>query len=170
MARNGTERPRDSRTRDEVSRPEESFLVRAPAGAGKTQLLAERYVRLLAMPDVGPDNIVCLTFTRKAAGEMRRRISEILAATIDPGVERTEGVGARVRKLVGESGEKVLKHHGKASVVRRQMNVQTMDAFQRAVVRSDSFRARVMPHFGFAEGARYYDRAVARSEGMTGGL
>ena len=163
-------RPGDWKTRDAVGRPEESFLVRAPAGAGKTQLLAERYVRLLATPNVGPDNIVCLTFSRKAAGEMRRRIVEILMATIDPGAAdaRTRPVGERLRTLVGKAGtEALLKDHGDAAAVKRQMTVQTIDAFQRAVVLADSLRSRVMPHFGRAEGARYYDRAVARDAGMS---
>ena len=72
----------DEKVRVEVIDNPNSFILSAPAGSGKTTVLAKRIIkRLLEIND--PNEIIALTFTKKAANEMRHKVHEILKKKAD---------------------------------------------------------------------------------------
>ena len=127
-------KPADFRERERALDPQGSFIVQAPAGSGKTELLTRRFLSLLARVD-SPEEILAITFTRKAAAEMRLRIletlSEALNRTISPESEfEREGyeLAKAANKRNEECGWDLLSNP-------KRLRVQTIDSFCSSLVR-----------------------------------
>jgi len=74
----------DQKQRDQSLNISDSFIVQAPAGSGKTELITQRYLKLLGTADV-PENILVMTFTNRAVDELKHRIiSSLNRARLHP--------------------------------------------------------------------------------------
>jgi DNA helicase II / ATP-dependent DNA helicase PcrA len=68
--------------RQAVTAPNQSLLVLAGAGSGKTRVLVHRIAWLIQVEGLSPHSVMAVTFTNKAASEMRGRIEDLLAIPV----------------------------------------------------------------------------------------
>jgi len=153
---------------DEIARRDaldttRSFLVQAPAGSGKTELLIQRLLALLARVDE-PERILALTFTRKAAGEMRERVVEALSAAareepLDPNKPHL----AVTRELAYAVLAQDARRGWALALHPARLRIMTFDALTTWIVRNAPFAAGLGPAPGYAEDANglYAEAATA---------
>lgn len=116
----------DQAERQKALNPKQSFIVQAPAGSGKTELLIQRYLTLLAEVN-SPEEIIAITFTKKAASEMRERIIKALTfAATQP--MPTEAHLKQTWTLAKTALEKDAKHDWHLIENPNQCRIQTIDA------------------------------------------
>jgi ATP-dependent helicase/nuclease subunit A len=121
----------DRAAREYAVDPAQNVLLEASAGTGKTRVLVERYVNLLRA-GVEPDHILAITFTRKAAAEMRQRIVDRLREA-----SRTSELdAARWRAIKDRLGD---------------IAISTIDAFCLSLLREFPLEADVDPGFDLAD-------------------
>src|SRR5581483_420221 len=122
---------RDREGRARAVDPRFNVALEASAGTGKTRVLVDRYINLLKA-GVDPANILAMTFTRKAATEMRERI----IATLRDAAARGEITASRWRELRDRTDE---------------IAISTIDAFCLSLLREFPLEADLDPGFDIAD-------------------
>ncbi len=139
----------------------EVIKIEASAGTGKTYRLARRYIDLLMryFPD-GLGSILAITFTNKAAGEMKRRILSWLKETALGGrVEWVEGEISpeeerEIRQRALEAVEYILRNY-------TEFRVGTIDSFVRKIALAGAYEIGLPPRFDIAQHPEpYFERAL----------
>ena len=124
-----------------------NIAVTASAGAGKTATLVERYIELLCQhPEIGVRQVLAITFTQKAAAEMRERIARRLSDALDQ--ELPEPERQRLRQIREDLPA---------------ARISTIHAFCAALLREYPIEADVDPAFAVLEGV---DAAQLRSQAV----
>ena len=124
---------------------DESLIVEAAAGTGKTSELIQRIVAILRSGRTSVDRIVAVTFTRKAAGELRLR----LRVELD-----------RARGLAEHANE--VRNLEDALARLEEARIGTIHSFCAEILRQRPVEARLAPGFeeiDEAQAARVYARA-----------
>jgi ATP-dependent exoDNAse (exonuclease V) beta subunit len=143
----------DAAARERALDVTRSFLVQAPAGSGKTGLLIQRFLALLTQVD-RPERIVAMTFTRKAAAEMRERIVEALRqaareqAPRDEHERRTLELAARALAQDKRQGWQLVAHPARLQIL-------TIDALCAGLASQAPLAS------GIGAGWRFEERAAA---------
>ncbi|HET9468063.1 MAG TPA: UvrD-helicase domain-containing protein, partial [Vicinamibacterales bacterium] len=144
----------DAAARARAVDPAHNVVLEASAGTGKTHVLVDRYLNLLSR-GVEPSNILAITFTRKAAAEMRGRILDELRKRADSG-----GADQKLwREMRERSGD---------------IAISTIDAFCLALLREFPLEANLDPGFEMADETQVprlmeeaLDRALDTGRGLS---
>lgn len=114
-----------------------SFIVQAPAGSGKTELLIQRYLRLLPLVK-NPEEVLAITFTRKAALEMKLRVTSALKQSRD-GFEPRSEHGRLTLSLAADVLARDAAEDWRLIESPGRMRIETVDAFGAGLARSLPF-------------------------------
>ncbi|HET8635917.1 MAG TPA: UvrD-helicase domain-containing protein, partial [Acidobacteriaceae bacterium] len=160
-----TNLPADAAVRERALEPEQSFIVRAPAGSGKTDLLTRRLLKLLASVDE-PEEILAITFTRAATAEMRLRVLDDLkaASRLEPAEDEDERVTlARAALANAEArGWRLLEQP-------HRLNIETIDSLCLRIAQNQPLLSRMGGRLSPSEHAGpLYAEAARRALGRIG--
>jgi ATP-dependent exoDNAse (exonuclease V) beta subunit len=138
-----------------------SFIVQAPAGSGKTELLVQRILTLLAIAD-SPEEILSITFTRKSAGEMKLRVLKALESACNdqpPDTPHAAETWERARSVLArdeEMGWSLLKNPNR-------LQLMTIDSFCAFITRRMPWLARFGDQPGVTDDAAELYRLAAEA-------
>ena len=139
-----------------------SVFVSAGAGTGKTSVLVERYVRAVCDRGIDVESILVITYTRKAAGELRSRIRAALRARGRPDLAR-ELDGAWISTVHGFCN-RLLRTYPFA--VGLDPRFRELDDSGAAVLRGEAFERALEKFCSTGDPERIRLLATYRAEGL----
>jgi ATP-dependent helicase/nuclease subunit A len=136
---------------------ERHVLLQAPAGSGKTTVLAQRFLHALAAVDE-PEQVLAITFTRKAAAEMRERV----LGALEDGI----GEGHPDRATWTAACDAVRSHAARrgwnAAELPQRLRIQTIDSLAHEVARTMPLLGRMQTSLQVTDDADALYRIAAR--------
>lgn len=158
----------DAAERERALDPRRSFLVQAPAGSGKTELLALRYLALLPTVDE-PEHILAITFARKAAAEMRTRVVRALGCAHQPEDPDADDHQREVRRLAQLALARSEERGWQLLEQPQRLNIQTIDALALSIAYQTPLLSRLGGRLNPTEDARpLYALAAERTMAHLG--
>jgi ATP-dependent exoDNAse (exonuclease V) beta subunit len=147
----------DQRARREALDVQRSMLLQAPAGSGKTTVLTARFLALLATVDA-PEEILAITFTRKAAAEMHQRILAALQAA-----SAGQAIAGIAPELLQAARARDSARHWNLAQNPSRLRIETIDALNHWLATQLPIAARSGPSLEIAPApAPLYQRAARR--------
>ena len=138
------------------------MFVSAGAGTGKTSVLVERYVRAVCERGIDVESILVITYTRKAAGELRSRIRAALRERGRPDLAR-ELDGAWISTIHGFCNRLLRAHPFAAGLDPRFRELEDAGA---AVLRGEAFERALQEFCASGDAERIRLLATYRADGL----
>jgi ATP-dependent helicase/nuclease subunit A len=154
-----------------ASAPDASAWVEANAGTGKTKVLTDRIVRLL-LAGAAPQRILCLTFTKAAAAEMRNRLAGLLGSWT---VASDADLVVALRGLTGRAASPADMTTARRLFARvldapGGVNIQTIHSFCQSLLQRFPLEAGVAPNFAVLDEAQAIDLLRDAQDGQLATL
>ena len=157
--------PEDADARRAAIDTSRSILVQAPAGAGKTSLLTQRFLALLAQVEQ-PEQILAITFTRAATAEMRHRILTALESAANTPAAAAESEELKLARAALRHAE---AHNWQLLEQPHRLDVQTVDSLCLRLAHAQPLLARLGGALQPAENDRaLYNTAARRTTALLG--
>lgn len=140
--------PPDQKARDTaVLETSKNIIVEAGAGTGKTTLLTDRLCYLILGKGIAIDKIIALTFTEKAAAEIKSRLLEKMAETLSAlkGLSEPSRETENLIKKIGREKEELIKEIEQNFELAERAMISTIHGFCFKVLRRFPAEAGVAP-------------------------
>ena len=151
----------DQTSRQEATDPRHSYIVQAPAGSGKTEILTQRYLRLLGHVEA-PEQIIAITFTRKAANEMRERIVLALQNAAK-GIKPTSPHQQQTIQFATKALQQDQKYRWQLIQQPNRLSIMTIDALCQKLARAMPLHEQHVPYADISNHPKSHYITAARA-------